>query len=94
MANKILVFNVMDLRESHRKGNVHQLEGHQFTVALTARMNKNGSVATHFLLANRKDSHNSTKPNSIKTCGGPQTELRLQTLLGQQCCPIAHKEGC
>lgn len=82
MQNKILVFNVMDLRESHRKGNVHHLEGdHQFTVRLISRMNKNGSVAAHFLLANRKDSHNSTKLNSIKTCGGLQTELRFANAL-------------
>lgn len=65
--NKVLVFNVLNLRESHRKGKVHCLEGHQLTPGLIVRMNKNGSVGTHFLLANRKDSHSSVSSNSIKT---------------------------
>lgn len=55
--NKVLVVNVMSLRESHRKGKVHSLQGHQLTPGLIVRMNKDGSVGTHFLLANRKGSH-------------------------------------
>lgn len=55
--NKVLVFNVMSLRESDRKGKVHSLQGHQLTPGSIVRMNKDGSVGTHFLLANRKGSH-------------------------------------
>lgn len=55
--NKVLVVNVMSLTESHRKGKVHSLQGHQLTPGLIVRMNKDGSVGTHFLLANRKGSH-------------------------------------
>lgn len=61
------VFNVVSLRESHRKGKVHRLEGHQLTPGLTMRINKNGSAGKHFLLANRKGSHSSVRSNSIKT---------------------------